>query len=161
MFLFFYIILLNRSENYESNGTGFIIFGALEFRYKFLKFEFSLKPNEKIEKDFFQFSGHQAEIGTGSRLTVAFTARIMQCAACLARTGGLLTRPTSQQGRPGRSARSASGARARLARQSAMRAQHSTMARPPASAHWPDDGKVLPHGIVTIPRTSSARKGEQ
>jgi hypothetical protein len=29
-FLFFKIILLDRSENYESNGTNFIIFGALD-----------------------------------------------------------------------------------------------------------------------------------
>jgi hypothetical protein len=35
---------LDRSKNYESNGIGFIIFGALG--YNFLKFEFSLKPIE-------------------------------------------------------------------------------------------------------------------
>jgi hypothetical protein len=30
MFLLFQIILLDRLENYESNGTDFIIFGALD-----------------------------------------------------------------------------------------------------------------------------------
>jgi hypothetical protein len=30
MFQFFLLILLDRSENYESNRTDFIIFGALD-----------------------------------------------------------------------------------------------------------------------------------
>jgi hypothetical protein len=47
---------------------------------------------------------------------------------------------------------------ARLARHLAVRAQRSTVARPVASAQWPDDEKVFPHDIVAIPHTGPARK---
>jgi hypothetical protein len=47
---------------------------------------------------------------------------------------------------------------ARLTRHLAMRAQRSTVARPVASAQWPDDEKVFPHDIVAIPHTGPTRK---
>jgi hypothetical protein len=49
----------------------------------------------------------------------------------------------------------------RLARHPAVHAHRSTVAQPTASTQWPNDGKVLPHGIVAIPRTSPARKCRQ